>query len=145
MKFIIYTIYAVTVLLFSGFARANTVGLGFGLHNQPALSFATIYDVTVSQTLDLHVTGYVPTQCHSEPAGILVQDPANPQVLTVQLVTAPPTSMACMFRIKEFSAVIPLRQLVRTSGLMLEDEATYIVKTGGYEFAFQVSGSDLKN
>jgi len=143
MKYIIYTIYAVTVLLFSGFARANTLMNAY--HANQAESAARIYDVTVSQTLDLHVAGYVPTPCHSDPSAVIVQDSSNPQILIVRLVSAAPTMSACVFRTKDFATVVPLRQLIRASQLPLVDEASYVVKTEGYNFAIEVKGSDLKN
>lgn len=140
MKYIIYTIYAVTVLLFSGFARAATL-MGT---EQPFQSSATILEVGVSQTLDLEVTGYVPTPCHQNPTAMLVPDNNNPYTLILRLVS-PTHANFCVQRLKDFTTVVSLRQLAAASQLPLEDGAAYVVKTDGHDFAIEVLGHDLKN
>jgi hypothetical protein len=128
MKYIIYTVYIATVLLFSGFARAQTV---------------TIDEVYVDhQTLDLEVSGYVPTPCHQLPTAVLTFDHLNPRTLVVRLVS-PSHGDYCIQRLKNYSTIVPLRQLARASRLPLEASVLYVVKTEGHDFSIAVSGQDL--
>lgn len=127
MKYIIYTVYIATVLLFSGFARAQTV---------------TIDEVMVNAQLDLEVTGFVPTPCHQIPTAVLTFDQNNHNTLVVRLISPNPTPY-CIQRLQDYSTIVPLRQLARASGLPLEATALYVVKTEGHDFTFAVSGRDL--
>ncbi len=144
MKYIIYTLYVVTVLLFSGFARANTL-MSLVNADEQFRSPATIYNVGVDhQTLDLEISGYVPTPCYQEPSAVLIQDKNDPSTLILRLVSPIPTAF-CIQRIKDFSTIVSLRQLAQASQLPLEDKANYVVKTEGFDFSLPVSGQDLKN
>lgn len=140
MKIVIYTLYAVTVLLFSGFARASD----FDNSNPKFHSPVQIIDIGVDyNTMDLHIAGYVPNPCYQIPSGVLIQDPHNPSTLILRLVS-PSRPGACIERLKDYSTVVSLRQLAQASQLPLEDKAAYIVKTENFDFAMQVFGQDLK-
>lgn len=144
MKFIIYTLYAVTVLLFSGFARANTL-VAMVNSEEGFRSPVTIAEVLVdNRSLDLQISGYVPNPCYQNPTPVLFQDKNDPATLIVRLISPSPTNF-CVQRIKDYTTVISLRQLAQASQLPLDDKALYQVKTEGYEFSLEVSGQDLKN
>lgn len=137
MKFLIYTLYALTVLLVSGFARAE----GF----EPKKSNVQISEVGLDQqTMDLHVAGYVPNPCYQNPTAVMVQDKTDSNVLVVRLVSPIPTQM-CIQRIKDYTTVVNLRQLAQASELPLEDKAIYQLKAEGSDFAIEVLGQDLLN
>lgn len=137
MKLLIYTLYALTVLLVSGFARAE----GF----EPKKSNVQISEVGLDQqTMDLHVAGYVPNPCYQNPTAVMVQDKTDSNVLVVRLVSPIPTQM-CIQRIKDYTTVVNLRQLAQASELPLEDKAIYQLKAEGSDFAIEVLGQDLLN
>lgn len=142
MKYIIYTIYAATVLLFSGFAKAQSVMPVE--NNQNPRSSVTIQEVLIdSQTLDLNVSGYVPNPCYQMPYAIMTIDHNKPQTLVVRLFSPAPTQF-CIQRIQEYSTVVSLKQLAKSSQLPLEDAVVYTVRTEGHDFAIEVFGRDLK-
>lgn len=142
MKYIIYTIYAATVLLFSGFARANTNPHSLLPVEQPVRSPVTILEVQVDPSLALEVSGYVPTICHATPMAVMTFDQHSPNTLVVRLISSAPATF-CPQRIKDYQLFVPLRQLARASHLPLEASAIYTVKTEGHDFAIEVSGQDL--
>ena len=147
MKYIIYTFYVVTVLLFSGFARANTL-MAMVKADEQFRSPATIDSVGFAdpnhQTLDLQITGYVPNPCYLNPSAILIMDKNDPNTLIIRLISPIPTTF-CIQRIKDFSTIVSLPQLAQASQLPLEDKAIYVVKTEGFDYSLQVSGQDLNN
>lgn len=146
MKTLIYTIYALTVLLFAGFARAESVTLMSVVNGQDKFkSPVAISAVGLNQqNLNLHVEGRLPTPCHLDPSAVLIFDKNNPSTLIVRFISPSPTA-ACMFKIKPFETVVDLKQLAQASELLLDDKALYVIRTEGYNFSLEVSGQDLKN
>jgi hypothetical protein len=136
MRYIIYTLYVATVLLFSGFARAQSP-----LPVEPPRSRVTILEVLVdSENLQLAVSGYVPNPCHQIPTPVMTLDNAN--TLVIRLISPVPTNF-CIQRIQDYSTIVSLRHLAKASRLPLEAAAVYTVKTEGHDFSMQVSGLDL--
>lgn len=137
MKYLVYAIYALTVLLVSGFARAE----GF----EPKRSPVQIVEIGLDQqTMDLHVAGYVPNPCYQDPTAVLVQDKSNPSTLILRLISPIPTQM-CIQSLKDYSTVVNLRQLAQSSELPLEDKAVYLLRAEGSDFQIEVLGQDLNH
>lgn len=146
MKPLFYTIYALTVLLFAGFARAETVTLMKVVNSGPQKfrSPVQISEVGVDiQNLKLSIAGRLPNPCFQDPSPVLIQDKNNPNVLVLRLISPVPTN-ACMARIKDYDTVVSLRQLAQAAELPLEDKALYVIHTEGFDFSLPVSGQDLK-
>ncbi len=144
MKTIIYTIYALTVLLFAGFARAESL-MNVVNGDQKFRSPVSISQVGVDmQAMRLAIAGRLPNPCYQDPSVLLIADKNNPNTLILRLISPTPTN-SCMARIKNYETIVSLRQLAQASELPLEDKALYVIRTEGYDFSLEVSGQDLKN
>lgn len=144
MKAIVITIYVACVLLFSGFARAEglfSTGVGVANYQIPVqIEHISLNAADVS----LDVYGYLPNPCYSQPAASLVQDQQDPTVLILRLTSRAPTTH-CVSPVVEVQTTVNLPYLAQSLQLPLENKAKYLVKTEGYEFTFEVLGSDLLN
>ena len=147
MKFVAYTVYVVTVLLISGFARANAATIEMFSHKQVQQTQydmpAMINQVAIDgNTGELLVDGHLPNPCYPNPSALLTQDSQNPQVLVVHLSSPVPTT-ACIARLKEFTTSVELSVLAQFSRVDLDPNATYVLKVDGSDFETQIPGSAL--
>lgn len=141
MKTLIYTVYVAAVLLFSAFARAE-MAMPFSTF-LPTLAPVAINEVAIAQeTLDLKIDGHLPNSCYSEPSAVLVQDPENPNVLSLRLSSPVPTAI-CHARIQEYSKIVNLPVLAQNSQIVFANDAEYLVKIEGFDFELLVPGSAL--
>lgn len=145
MRTLIYTIYALTVLLFAGFARAETLMTVVNKTDGPKFrSPVAITEVGFNQqSLSVAIGGRLPNPCFQDPTAVLVIDKNNPNTLILRLISPIPTE-SCMARIKPFETEVNLPLLAQASELPLEDKALYVIRTEGYDFALEVSGQELK-
>ncbi len=143
MKTILFTIYVVTVLLFSGLARANTIMSVLPVQKPNFNSAVMVQHVAIDQfRLALLVDGRMPNPCYQDPSAVLVLDKNAPNTLILRLISPSP-STNCIAKIKEFRTLVDLRQLAQASELPLDNKSMYVIKTEGFDFAMEVSGQDL--
>lgn len=144
MKTIIYTIYALTVLLFAGLARAESL---MSVVNDGQNKFTSPVRITEvgfdTGRMLLHIDGTVPTPCHQVPSAVIVFDRKSPNTLVLRLISPRPTADACIAKLQGFETAVDLRQLSQASELPLDDKARYLIRTEGYDFALEVNGQDL--
>lgn len=144
MKYLAYTIYVITVLLISGFARANAMtieALAKASYEMPV----AISEVALNENAaELYVSGSLPNPCYGNPAALLVQDSHDPNVLVVRLSSPIPMS-ACVARVKYFDTSVTLSMLVHASRVSIDKKAIYVLKVDGSDFEMQIAGSDLLN
>lgn len=146
MKTLIYTIFALTVLLFAGFARAETLMnvVNGKTDGQKFRSPVAITEVGFNQqNMSVAIGGRLPNPCFQDPTAVLVLDRNNPNTLILRLISPTPT-VDCMARIKPFETEVHLPLLAQASELPLDDKALYIIRTEGYDFSLEVSGQDLQ-
>ena len=123
-------VYAIGVLLFAGFARAED-------------SPARIHQVGVDlKTLSLHIEGQLPNPCYPEPSAVLTSDKQHSNILILRLSSPSPQNF-CVTKIKEFFKTVKLSEVARDSRLALDDKTVYEIRTEGHPFSMQVSGSEL--
>lgn len=145
MRTLIYTVYALTVLLFAGFARANTLmNVANGKTDGKFRSTVAITEVGFNQqAMSIAIGGRLPNPCYQDPTAVLVMDKHNANSLILRLVSPTPT-VDCMAMIKRFETEVNLPLLAQAAELPLDDKALYVIRTEGYDFALEVSGQDLK-
>ncbi|MBX3020538.1 MAG: hypothetical protein KF799_02575 [Bdellovibrionales bacterium] len=141
MKALAYTIFVISVLLVSGFARADLM--------TPFVQQTTyttpvhIDDVTVAGEMQLKVDGYLPNPCFADPIAVLTEDPKHANTLVLNITSPLPTQDACMQVTKPYSRVVDLPFLVRTALLQLDPQTVYVIRTEGFDFAIQAYGAEL--
>jgi hypothetical protein len=140
VKTLAFALYAVSILLISGLARAATIEEV----TQPQYQApAQIHQVS-AEGLDILIAGSLPNPCYGHPGVMLTRDGQNPDVLILHLSSPIPMG-ACVSLVKNFTAEVQLPLLTKASHLNIEPERTYMVKVEGSEFAMEVPGSDLLN
>ena len=141
MKTLIYTAYVAAVLLFSAFAKAE-MAMPFSTM-LPTLAPVAITDVAMmEETLDLRINGHLPNSCYSEPSAALVQDPENPNVLSIRLSSPVPTTV-CPSRVQDYSKIVNLPVLAQNSQIVFANDGEYLVKIEGFDYELLVPGSAL--
>jgi hypothetical protein len=149
MKFIAYTLFVVSVLLISGLARANDLSMPFV---RPSATYQTpfqIKNVSNEGQMQLAVTGTLPNPCYPQPSATLTPDANDPQTLVLRLSSPYPQQGACISKtqapmvIQEYTVIVDLLPLIQASQVNLHPRTIYTLKTEGYEYSMQISGSDL--
>lgn len=148
MKYLAYTVYVVTVLLISGFARANASTFEKFQQAQQQTQYempVAISQVALDQaTGQLIVAGSLPNPCFIDPSALLTQDSHNPNVLVIRLSSPVPMN-ACVSRVKYFNSNVELVLLAQFSRVEIDAKATYLLKVDGSDFETQIPGSALLN
>lgn len=143
MKLIAYTIFVVSVLLMSGFAKADMLSPFMQQHQM--LTAIPVDEVSVdSDSLQLLLEGHLPNPCYQEPTATLSFDTKESNTLILRLSSPLPMEM-CVDRTQPYSTVVDLRSLVQAAQLPLNEKTPYVIKTEGNAFALQVSGAELLN
>jgi hypothetical protein len=144
MKVIAYTLFVVSVLLVSAFARAEA--LNFAEFSAAApMKLMNINQVTVDVTgTQLYIAGLLPNPCYQNPNPVLVPDANDPTMLILRLTSPLPTNN-CVDRIKPYATIADLPALAQAAELQLDDKAVYVIKTEGYDFQTKIVGAELKN
>lgn len=137
----LYTIYAVAVLLFAGFARAEVSLFHFAEAQRSAT--LPINDVRADyQRLVLEVTGSLPSPCYKQPVAQLEQSSQDPRVLILRL-TSPTPIKSCIAPVTSFESRVLLPELAKRSRVKLNSDELYVLKTEGFDFQMQVTGIEL--
>lgn len=133
MKKIILVSYILGVLLFSGFARAEstTTPLAIGHVQYQEGSW------------QIEISGPLKNFCLSSPHPTLVPSNTQPNTLILKVV-ATETGDLCAQAIKgSFNLSTDLRLLMQRSGVLVAPHQIYTVKTEGYPFEVSFSGGDV--
>ncbi len=139
MKKIAITLYVISILLISGFARAEAATLA--TYSQVQYQSPVKLNQAVSEGLTVRIAGTLP--CPSgQPMAILTQDSQSPSTLTLRLSSPLPLD-ACIARVVGFNAQIELPLLTQTSMIKIDENIIYLIKVEGLDFSTQVRGSDL--
>lgn len=139
MKAIVITLYVACVLLFSGFARAESLFSA----NGEMMSPVAIDHVEIKHAeFALEIFGLLPSPCYKQPTATLVPDAENPNVLILRLSSPYPT-MACIAPTARYETLVSLPALAQSSQIPLHNKAKYLIKTEGFAFEVEVLGSDL--
>lgn len=144
MKYIAYTVYVVTVLLISGFARANAATLASVTQTQYQAPVTIIDAVVDPISVKLFIDGSLPNPCYGTPSAILTQDSTNTGILVVRM-TAPIPVRDCIATLKYFNSDVELPRLVHASRVKIDAKATYVLKVDGSDYEVQIPGSALLN
>ena len=139
MKKIAITLYVISILLISGFARAEAATLTS--YAQVQYQSPLKMKQAVAEGLTVHIAGTLP--CPSgQPMAMMTQDSQNPSTLTLRLSSPLPLD-ACIARVVGFNAQVELPLLAQTSMINIEENTVYLIKVEGLDFSTQVRGSDL--
>lgn len=132
MKLLAYAIFAISVLLFAGFARAAIYETSVHISD---VSFR-------AEDKQMTVSGNLPNPCTQLPAASMSQDHADPQVLTVRL-SSPLFMDICVQRIQPYVTQIDVPTLVRVSRVQIDPKTVYVLRTEDNAFEMKVLGSEL--
>lgn len=141
MKLIAYVLFAVSVLLVSAFARAESLMM-HPLVRQQTLGKAIQVekvDAIDTQSMKIFVSGVLPNACTPQPTPTISLE-GNALVLRL---TTPLQVEPCIDQAKPFGMILDLPVLVKLSGIAVEPGAIYELKTPGIEFIMNVSGAEL--
>ena len=139
MKKIAITLYVISILLISGFARAEAATLA----NFAQVTYQSQVKLTqaIADGLVVRIAGTLPCPT-GQPSAMMTQDLQDPTVLTLRLSTPLPVQ-ACIARVVGFNTQIELPVLAQASQLNLQEGLVYMIKVDGIDFTMQVRGSDL--
>lgn len=144
MKLIAYAVFVVTVLMISGFARAQglqIVPIAEPARNQVPVRVVGV-QVDASQT-KLLVTAELPTPCYDLPTAALIADAYDPRVLWLHVNSLEPADK-CIQPITDTNVIIDLRQLVRAARISIDARQRYVIKFKNYEFKMPLEGAQLR-
>lgn len=137
-----FILYVGCVLMFSAFARAESLAMPFTTLSQKTSS-AHLTEVTIDQTnLDIYIAGWLATPCEAIPDATLTPDFENPQVLVLRL-SSPSLTRNCMAKKQDFEKVVNLPVIAQNSGIHFTEKAIYQVKVEGFPFVMNVIGAEL--
>lgn len=142
MKVIAYSVFVISVLLMSGFAKADLMTPFV----QNAVYATTVHIDEVIPSNDgaaLKIVGFLPNPCHGRPFVFLTNDTKHPFELVLSLSSPLPKQDACVERTEPFESVVDLAVSAQSAGVKLDAESVYIVRVEGTDFAMQVRGADL--
>lgn len=145
MAKIAFILYVGCVLMFSAFARAESLKMPFTNMNMTALTGKQpkIEAVGFNEaTLELAINGYVPTLCDTVPTATLTEDIESPNTLILRL-SLPSHKELCNYKTKEFDTVVSLPVIAQNSIVKIEERALYQIKIEGYPMVMNVHGSEL--
>lgn len=142
MKKAIFAIYVVSILLFSGLAKADADLL------LPHDDFGSVQKAIVTSVypdlnnLALRITGTVSNPNVETPVPVVIQDSNDPRILTIVMI-AKPFEGTSIFLVKAYDSTFSLPQLLADANIQFNEHADYLVRVSGSNFEMVVSGSDL--
>ncbi len=133
---IVFTVYALMILGFAGFARAESRIASYTNHETKRA--LTIEAVNLDdKTYDLEIVGYAPNSCYGAPQARLVPEGPNSNVLFLELVASPSTGI-CNSQIAPFVQIVNLPELAMSSSLDLIPGSTYLIKAHSVELTMEI-------
>ena len=140
MKRLAYILYVVAVLLISGLTRAHAEVAPFATEHQVPVHIGSV--TVAAGKLQLTIRGFLPNPSFGLPS-VSVESFDNNVLLLRVTAEAPAAGRMYELRYQEYVATVDVPTLVQGLALPVNANATYLIKTDGYEFALSVSGSDL--
>lgn len=142
MKSTICSLYILSVLLFSAFARAE-MAMPFAVISEDDTA---VYDVEVTRAegpFALQITGFLSNPCVKKPTAHLIQNPENPSHLMIRLSAPSHNNGMCILPMQGFMTVVDLPEAAQRSEVYIDDTHDYVVTVEGADFQMEIPGQEL--